>query len=357
VFNESLRLWDELLPESWDVAVRKDVSGQTGEYDALLEFRDPDGVAGRLAVEVMHRVRPRDVDALLVARQRFQVSVGAPDLLVLVVAPWLSGRTRQLLIENGFGYLDLTGNAHLTLDRPGLVVRTAGADQDPQPVVRGSLALRGRQAGRVIRLLVDVSPPYTASALANVSGASVPYVSRLLTTLDAEALVSRGERGLVVDVDWQNLLRRRAEVYGVFTSNEARGYLAGTGAREAFRTLFEHPDAYMAVTGSFAAAQLAPVAVPAQLALYVGDPDATATALGLLPTDRSADVVLLRQEYGGVMEGARTVGGVGVVAPSQLALDCLTGNGRMPAEGEALLEWMATHEHDWRAPRLKMVGG
>ena len=113
----------------------------------------------------------------------------------------------------------------------------------------------------------------------------------------------------------------------------------------------------MAVTGSFAAAQLAPVAVPAQLALYVGNPDATATALGLLPTDRGADVVLLRQEQGGVMEGARAVGGVRVVAPSQLALDCLTGNGRMPAEGEALLEWMAAHEHDWRAPLLKIVGG
>ena len=29
------------------------------------------------------------------------------------------------------------------------------------------------------------------------------------------------------------------------------------------------------------------------------------------------------------------------VAPSQAVVDCLTGTGRMPAEGEAVLEWMA----------------
>jgi len=36
-----------------------------------------------------------------------------------------------------------------------------------------------------------------------------------------------------------------------------------------------------------------------------------------------------------------------------MAKDCMTGNGRMPAEGEALLSWMAHHEDDWRATSLK----
>lgn len=39
-------------------------------------------------------------------------------------------------------------------------------------------------------------------------------------------------------------------------------------------------------------------------------------------------------------------------APSQVVVDCLTGNGRMPAEGEALLEWMISHEAGWRAADL-----
>ena len=37
---------------------------------------------------------------------------------------------------------------------------------------------------------------------------------------------------------------------------------------------------------------------------------------------------------------------------SQLAVDSLSGNGRMLSEGEALLEHMADHIAEWRAPKL-----
>ena len=35
-------------------------------------------------------------------------------------------------------------------------------------------------------------------------------------------------------------------------------------------------------------------------------------------------------------------------APSQVAVDLLTGPGRNPAEGQALLDWMENHECTWR---------
>lgn len=41
---------------------------------------------------------------------------------------------------------------------------------------------------------------------------------------------------------------------------------------------------------------------------------------------------------------------VPIVGLSQLVLDCLSGPGRLPAEGEALLEWMTNHEDEWRGP-------
>ena len=42
-------------------------------------------------------------------------------------------------------------------------------------------------------------------------------------------------------------------------------------------------------------------------------------------------------------------GGLTYVSPTQVALDCLAGNGRMPAEGEAVLTWLAENESAWRA--------
>jgi hypothetical protein len=36
----------------------------------------------------------------------------------------------------------------------------------------------------------------------------------------------------------------------------------------------------------------------------------------------------------------------------QIAVDCLTGFGRMPQEGDALLAWMRQKAPKWQAPSL-----
>ena len=49
----------------------------------------------------------------------------------MVVAAYLSRRTRELLTEAQLGYADATGNLRLTLDRPAVYIETQGADADP----------------------------------------------------------------------------------------------------------------------------------------------------------------------------------------------------------------------------------
>lgn len=345
----------ELVPADWKISQESSTRRAAVRPDAVVAVEDSRGAIGRVIIEVRERLVPRDVANLVAGRLPALRALDA-DASVLVVAPWLSQRTRDLLVEQGVAYLDLTGNVLLRLGRPALFIRTIGATQDPNPSPRGGLSLRGDAAGRVVRLLADVRPPYTASAIAGASGVSVPYVSRLLTALDKEALVQRGARGLVIDVDWANLLRRRAETYDVFATNLAQGFVSRTGAREIVGRLRERPDVYRAVTGSFAASELAPVAAPAQLAVYVDDARRTAEALELLPADVGADIVLLVPYDFVVLDRAVSLGGLTAVSPSQLALDCLTGNGRMPAEGEALLEWMRRVEDEWRVPDITRVG-
>ena len=51
------------------------------------------------------------------------------------------------------------------------------------------------------------------------------------------------------------------------------------------------------------------------------------------------------------------IDGVTYAAPSQVVIDCLTGNGRMPAEGEALLAWMLENEVEWRDPAITSRSG
>ena len=47
--------------------------------------------------------------------------------------------------------------------------------------------------------------------------------------------------------------------------------------------------------------------------------------------------------------------GATYAAVSQTAADCLTGNGRMPAEGEALTTWMEDNLSQWRLPSLSAL--
>lgn len=352
LFERGIGALETMLPQAWKIRrVDRPLHDDSG-HDAVITVTEPGGSESEVSVMVESAVTPREAQKL-VARLALIRQAGMTETF-LVLAPWLGARARDVLDHHGVSYLDLTGNAFLRLDSPAVLISTTGAQKDPTPAPRrDGVTVRGDAAGRVVRFLVDVAPPHTTTSLAVGAGVSLPHASRVLTALDREALVQRGRRGVVVDVDWQGLLRRRAESYSVFTTNVAHGYVSPTGARRAMEDLRRKaPPPHLAVTGSFAAVQRAPVAAPGQLVIYVEDPEQTAGAMGLLPTDRGADVVLLRPRDQAVLVRSETVEGLRVVAPSQLVLDSLSGNGRMPAEGEALLTWMADHLERWRSPSI-----
>ena len=108
----------------------------------------------------------------------------------------------------------------------------------------------------------------------------------------------------------------------------------------------------IAITGSFAASRVAPVTSPSLLTAYCDPSALIANGFGLLSADEGANVALLRP-FDRVVWLRTSIGdGLRYAAPSQVVVDCLTGNGRMPAEGEALLEWMQANESEWRADSL-----
>jgi hypothetical protein len=346
-----------MLPPDWQIAPAPSPAGDDASrrVDRVIEIHDSSGTYGRVPLEARTTVAPRDLDMIFGGRLSLLRQLDQFLQQPMIVAPWLSPRTRQLVTERGLNYLDLTGNVRFQLSRPPVLIRTDGAQHDPAPQPRSPLTLKGSQAGRLVRALVDIVPPYTPTQLASAAGVSLSYASRQLTELDRQALIERGPRSQVMARDWAGLLRRRAEHYGVFTTNTARGFIAGTGPRELLDQLDSTPQPIKALTGSFAAAEIAPIAAPGQLVLYVEDPGDTAARLGLLPADRGPDVILLKPYDPVVYDRVRGDAGVRRVAVSQLALDCLTGNGRMPAEGEALLDWMTTTT-DWQVPDITQAG-
>ena len=319
--------------------------------DPVINLRGSNNVTATFVVEARSSFAPRDAQLLMAGLSRPLRSLAG--LPVLVVAPWLSARAQELLRTEEVSYIDLTGNAWVRAAHPPLFISSTGAARNPQPVSRAPVRLRGAKAGRLVRALVDITPPYGVGDLARTTGLNPGYVSRLLEALDREALVDRAGRGVVTAVDYLALVARWTETYRLFDSNAVSRYIAADGAAKVLAGLRSAGlPGRVVVTGSFAAVRQAPVAAPVLLAAYAQEPAALAGALGLLPADEGANVILLGPFDPVVWERTEADDAITYAAPSQVAADCLTGAGRMPAEGQALLAWMGENEDRWRAASL-----
>jgi hypothetical protein len=355
LIDQAVAKLKESLPPTWPVSRIQDDSPESSRADAILQVGSSNQGVARVVVEARKTFSPKDVDTV-VGRARLLRRV-AGDVPFLVVAPWLSERSRGLLEEAGLSYLDLAGNVRLASTFPALFVfREPKADAPPR--LQSRLSLKGAKAGRVVRLLADVVPPYGVLELARYSEVTPGYVSRLLEMLDGEAIVERNKRGAVVRVDWRELLKRRAEGYGVFTSNRIARYVSPNGPNYALEKIGDIPQRDVALTGSFPVERVISVAPPSLLILYTqSSKEDLVRVAELLPAEEGANVVIATPSDLTVMEprwpSPQSIQPrVPVVAASQLALDCLTGNGRMPQEGAAFMEWMDKNEDQWRFKNL-----
>jgi hypothetical protein len=269
------------------------------------------------------------------------------DPAPIVMTRYLSEATRTQLRESGFGYLDLTGNIRITVNEPGLYIEPQGAAEDPDRAERPARSLRGAKAGRIVRALIDYKQPAGVRELAALTSIDAGYVSRIFALLDSEALITRVGRGRIERVDWPALLRRWAQEAPLESRGQTLTYLEPRGLPALVNRLAKSNARY-AITGSMAAAQLAPLA-PARLAtIWIRDAEQAASRLGVRPANSGANVLLIEPADGLAFENATQRDRVWYAAPSQIAADLLSSPGRGPAEGEELIAWMQANEGKWR---------
>jgi len=347
LLEQAVEVLLSLLPPQWTVERGQGPAHDDGLSDERFVVKGHGSIGRPFLVDSRPSTTPAELDKAyndpLVRRMRRDA--GSP---ILVVSRYLSPRSREILEEAGINYLDLTGNARIAIDSPGLSVRTEGAQREPTPRRRPDRGISGPVAGRIIRALADFTPPYSVTQLAELAEVSAGYCSRTLQALEREALIRRDNRGTVEEVHWPAMLRRRGNAVTLFDKKRTDTYIARSGVQGTLEALRDLEDREYAVTGSFAAARIKAVTAPVGLAIYSAEPDVLAEALNLLPAEQGADVRLVRPADDGVFARLSTSDRIRWVAPSQVVLDCLGGTGRMPQEGEAVLEWMIENEGAWR---------
>ena len=338
------------LPTGWTLVEREEESLGPQRVDAALQLTDPTGTAIALVVEAKRIVERRDLGRIRnqlndIIRERGGEAKG------LVAGRYLSPQVRTELAQLGLAYVDATGNMRIALDRPAIFLADRVTDRDPwrgpgRP--RGSL--KGDPAARVVRTLIDYRGPLSISGLLRLSGASTGATYRVRDYLVEEGLIEQLPDATYRVPDWPKLLREWAADYAL-PPVSTQAFIAPRGI-ESLRARAAHVDGFRyAVTGSLAAEEWAPYA-PAKLArVYVEDIAAAATWLDLRPTDVGQNVLLVepKDSRSIVFENTWTArDGVTLAAPSQVAVDLVNGPGRNPAEGEALMTWMAANEAAWR---------
>ncbi len=338
--------------------------GIANRPDVILSIADPMG--GSMTQVILEAKRyptpagPALTEALTLRLALMQDVAGQAN--AIVVAPWLGPKARGDLRRRGINYLDLTGNVSIRLPRPAVIIETSGSEFDPfARRGSGNPQFAGPKAARLVRFLADVIPPYRAVDIAGRTGLSQAYISRLLAALDERGLISRKGRQ-VIDVDWVELLRERGRHQGHLLSlNSWTGWYTRAGVEDVLNRLrgmtqgvfpFHAPGPTPVVTGSHAARAFAPLTVGGQLMLYVpaGTTDAWSDDLAITgPGVSGVEVVLLEPPDPVVFEGTITREGLVLPAPSQLVLDLLTGTGRQPQEGLAVLDALERAPF-WREP-------
>ena len=350
-----------LLGDGWTVRELPEsaTSPQGAAFDARLQIEPPGGGPyTELLISAKQSVTPRAVERAIGPVHNILAHTHHPPTM-LVVAPWISSRAQAELRDRHIGYIDLTGNVSLSVSNPSIRILTHGATNAPRGSGAGSpkaVTLAGPRAGRIVRFLADYKPSYQATQIADAARVSLPWVSQVLGQLEDQLLIRRQGRS-ILEVDWEGLLRARADTYDLLRHNPYVGAIAPLGTESVLDQLREQtgapgyePD--IAVTGPYAARAIAPLTEGGQLMLYVPagphSVDTWADQLQLLRTDEGADVLLLRAHDNVVFSGTRNVDGVPHVAQTQLVIDGLAGPGRMPAEAEAVLRHMRQDPDEWR---------
>ncbi|MEK7721810.1 MAG: winged helix-turn-helix domain-containing protein [Elusimicrobiota bacterium] len=340
VIGEISALIDARLPSGWK---KRSIGARP---DFIFEIREPGGKASRLIIKVKASVEPRDVPFLKEQLEAYLRAAG-PGNTPLIVSSFLSRSVRQRLKEAGISYPDSTGNLRIVSASPALYIETPGDDRNPNRNERPARSLKGAKAGRIVRALCDNIPPFSTRKLAESVGINAGYLSRVMGFLENEGVIERRKRGPITVVRWRQLIERWAGDYSFSGSNRVVSFLEPKDIAALPQKLASAVK-HLAITGSAAAATVAPVAPTRLISAYVESPEVVAQKLGLRPAESGANVLLAEPYDPLVFERTRTVDGIPFAALSQVAVDLMTGPGRGPAEAQTLLDWMQKNESDWR---------
>ncbi len=256
-----------------------------------------------------------------------QISQGAPGIIPLVMAPYLTESQRDLLVRAGIAFIDLAGNAHIEAEAV-YISKVGPKPSEPRKVsAPNPFSDKASLVARQLLSQPDRAPVGVLELAAKI-GVTPGYVSKVLGRLDSLGYLSKDRNEKLLLRDPAALLQDWAAAYD-YTKNRMTGYFCRARGAEAVLDKLRKaalPEGY-ALTAQAGAYLVAPYAALDRVDVYVPGPritEALIAGLGLEPVSKGANVVLWDPYYKySVFFDSREVDGVRVVSDIQLYLDLI----------------------------------
>lgn len=287
-------------------------------------------------------LEPRMAEAAAVQVRRYLEAAGGH--YGVVMAPFISPRSAELLKREGLGFCDLSGNCRL-VSGPLFIERSGLPNVQPRKAQHGNLFTPG--AERILRALLDPTCAQRAWTLRDLAEASYPGVSlgqvhKVVGRLEEQAYMVRSNLGLRVR-DPARLLEAWAGNYRFSRNREHRYYssLKPADLRIRFGDLVGGKTKRKRA-GALASFSAADVQAPQVrqfrfFAYWQGDGSQLASVLELKPVSSGDNVVIYSPYDEGVFYPASDWDEP-VTAPVQTYLDLRASASRGEEAAEAVFE-------------------
>ena len=285
----------------------------------------------------------RTTSAAIIAGAAMQVREYATrfrrQTVPLVAVPFMGDVGRGACEEAGVGWLDLSGNAHIVAG--GLRIIVEGRPNRFRSMGRPP-NLFAPKSSRVVRwLLIHPDKSFTQREIAHGTTMSEGFVSRIVSRLEQEGYIDRGERSTIRPKDPALLLDAWREAYQFSKHTIYHGHVA---ARSGDALLKFACDTLAMQNVEYAATGLAASWVFTQFAAFriatvylAGEPSRELTEkLSFREDPRGANLWLVVPNDAGVFHGAVEKDSVRCVHPVQVYLDLKGHPERAPEAAEKL---------------------
>lgn len=319
-----------ILPAGWRMALRPEEPETDPRADAYLDLTSPTGERTGACVEFKARAEPSEVVRLVPWLQQC-----GPAILV---SPEFGPRAREILSGAGISWLEPDGDCRIALGSLFIERLTRGPRRRPAgaPETRYVADLFSGGPLRVVRsLLIEPHLSWTLEDMADRTGLTLGFVSRVFKTLARDAYMDRA-RG-------DNRVRDRDALLDAWASapspkDSVTERVATVSSTENLIQMIRDASVQRlyAITAEAAADRIAPFARYSRVEMYVDDVAGWDRELGLTAVPRGGNLVLIKSSDTGVFDGAFERNGLQLVSRPQLYVD-LVRRGGAAAEAAAFM--------------------